>query len=65
MDTSILIPNPSYQAGPFERYVQELCRQYVTAQLQEIKMRKKQKKTNRSFEYSFSLHFHLGIFIVP
>ena len=36
MDTSILIPNPSYQAGPFERYVQELCRQYVTAQLQEI-----------------------------
>lgn len=38
MDTSILIPNPSYQAGPFERYVQELCRQYVTAQLQEINM---------------------------
>ncbi len=29
------------------------------------KNRKKQKKTNRSFEYSFSLHFHLGIFIVP
>lgn len=38
MDTSILIPNPSYQAGLFERYVQELCRQYVTAQLQKINM---------------------------
>lgn len=25
----------------------------------------KTEKTNRSFEYSFSLHFHLGIFIVP
>ena len=38
MDTSILIPDTSFQAGPFERYVQELCRQYVTAQLQEINM---------------------------
>lgn len=36
MDTSILSPNTSLQTGPFERYVQELCRQYVTAQLQEI-----------------------------
>lgn len=38
MDTSILIPETLYQTGPFERYVQELCRQYVTAQLQEINM---------------------------
>ncbi len=30
-------------------------------------MEKNRKKQNedRSFEYSFSLHFHLGIFIVP
>lgn len=38
MDTSILIPDTSYQTVPFERYVQKLCRQYVTAQLQEINM---------------------------
>lgn len=36
METLILSPDTSQQAGPFERYVQELCRQYVTAQLQEI-----------------------------
>lgn len=36
MDTSILNTHTSFQAGSFERYVQELCRQYVMEQLQEI-----------------------------
>lgn len=36
MDTLFLSPELVFQAGPFERYVQELCRRYVSAQLQEI-----------------------------
>lgn len=40
MDTPILSPDTSLQAGPFESYVQELCRQYVAAQLNEIILEK-------------------------
>lgn len=48
MDTLILSPDTSPQAGPFERYVQELCRQYVTAQLQEINIENTSDLTGKS-----------------
>lgn len=34
METLFL--SPGIQTGPFERYVQELCSMYVSAQLKEI-----------------------------
>lgn len=51
MDTSMSNPDTTLQVGLFERYVQELCRKYVEAQLHEMSQNVSPSQTGKGEKF--------------